>query len=195
MPEEIYVPNDQLIYSTNELQQLGLTPYKIRKLARGETLFRLNKSYYENKNYEGEESDFYYVRAYAANGVVCLLSAAVYYGLSTYIPSAVDVAVPRHENLSRSPEWPSLNIHYYTDERFRLGITEVKEGKNTFRIYDMEKTVADIVFYKERVGVEETKEILTNYLSRQDRNLNKLMMYADKTKCGKIMRQYLEVLV
>lgn len=195
MPKEIYVPHDQLIYSTNELQKLGLTPYKIRKLAQFGPLLRLNKSYYENKNYEGEESDFYYVRAYARNGVVCLLSAAVYYGLSTYIPSAVDVAVPRNENVSRSPEWPALNIHYYTDERFRLGITQVKEGKNTFRIYDIEKTVADIVFYKERVGVEETKEILTNYLNRLDRNLNKLLTYADRTKCGRIMRQYLEVLV
>lgn len=195
MPEKVSVPNDQQIYSTNELQQLGLTSYKIRKLVQSGTLLRLNKRYYENADYEGEESDFYYVRAYAPDGVVCLLSAAVYYGLSTYIPSAVDVAVPRNKNISGSPEWPALNIHYYTDERFRLGITEKKDGKNTFRIYDMEKTVADIVFYKEKVGVEETKEILTKYLERSDRKLNKLMTYADRTKCGKIMRQYLEILV
>ncbi|WP_278280256.1 hypothetical protein [Clostridium sp. C105KSO13] len=32
-----------------------------------EALIKLNKKYYENTGYEGEESDFYYVAAYAPN--------------------------------------------------------------------------------------------------------------------------------
>ena len=42
---------------------------------------------------------------------------------------------------------------------------------------------------------EETKEILTNYLARQDRNINKLYRYAEKLSCLKILKTYLEVLV
>ena len=64
-----------------------------------------------------------------------------------------------------------------------------------FRIYNEEKTVVDIVFYRERVGIEETKEILINYLQKKDRNLNKLLQYADMMKSGNILRKYLEVLV
>ena len=64
-----------------------------------------------------------------------------------------------------------------------------------FRIYDIEKTVVDIVFYREKVGIEETKEILVTYLQRKDRNLNRLLKYAKQMKCDNIMRQYLEVLV
>ena len=59
----------------------------------------------------------------------------------------------------------------------------------------MEKTVVDIVFYREKVGVEETKEVLTTYLSRKERNLNRLLKYAELMKCEKTMRNYLEVLV
>jgi hypothetical protein len=62
-------------------------------------------------------------------------------------------------------------------------------------IYNTEKTVVDIVFYREKVGIEETKEILTTYLRRKDRNLNLLLEYAGQLKCEGIMRQYLEVLV
>lgn len=195
MTDKVLISNDQQVYSSTELRKLGFTPYKIRNLTHNGRLIRLNKSYYENSEYEGDESDFYYVRAYAPNGVVCLLSAAVYYGLSTYIPSAVDVAIPRNGKLSKNPEWPVFNVHYFTNERYSLGIIEKKEGKNSFCIYDLEKTVVDIVFYKEKVGIEETKEALTNYLIRKDRNLNRLLEYADKTKCGETMRQYLEVLV
>ena len=76
-----------------------------------------------------------------------------------------------------------------------MGVITVKEGGNEFQIYDMEKTVVDIVFYREKVGIEETKEILVTYLQRKDRNLNRLLKYAELMKCDKAMRQYLEVLV
>ena len=118
-----------------------------------------------------------------------------YYNLTTYIPDAVDVAIPRKSNVSTVPDWPQMNVYHFTEERHELGITEVKEGKNGFRIYDVEKTVVDIVFYREKVGIEETKEVLLAYLKRKDRNLNRLLKYAELMKCDKTLRQYLEVLV
>lgn len=189
------LPNDQKIISMHELKSKGLSQYKISKLVEKGKLIKLNKYYYENTEYLGEESDFYYVEAYAPVGVICLLSAAVYYNLTTYIPDAVDVAIPRKAKVSTMPKWPQMNIHHYTDQRFELGITKVTEDRNEFRIYDIEKTVVDIVYYRDKVGIEETKEILVTYLHRRDRNLNRLLKYAELLKCGKVMKQYLEVLV
>ncbi len=195
MTVENTISNDQLILSIDELKAKGLTLYKINQLVETGTLKKLNKKHYENTHFSGEESDFYYAYAYVPNGVVCLLSAAVYYNLTTYIPSAVDVAIRRKARVSTLPDWPEVKLFYYTDERFELGATMVADGKNSFRIYDIEKTVVDIVFYREKVGIEETKEILVNYLSRKDRNLNRLIRYAELMKCGDIMKKYLEVLV
>lgn len=189
------LPENQKIFSTQELKEKGFSQYKTSKLVDEGKLIKLNKSYYENVDYRGEESDFYYSRAYAPKGVICLLSAAAYYRLTTFIPDAVDVAIPRKAKISTMPDWPQMNVHYYTDDRHELGVTTVKEGGNEFQIYDMEKTVVDIVFYKEKVGIEETKEILVTYLQRKDRNLNRLLRYAKLMKCDKAMRQYLEVLV
>lgn len=189
------LPEDQKIFSMQELQSMGFSQYKISKLVSEGKLIKLNKSYYENTAYHGEESDFYYTDAYAPKGVICLLSAAVYYQLTTFIPDAVDVAIPRKAKVSTIPDWPQMNFHHYTDDRHELGVTTIREGKNGFQIYDMEKTVVDIVFYREKVGIEETREILVTYLRRKDRNLNRLLKYAELMKCGKTMRQYLEVLV
>lgn len=189
------LPVDQKIISMQELKNKGLSQYKVSKLVEKGKLKKLNKNYYENTDYRGEESDFYYVEAYAPTGVICLLSAAVYYNLTTFIPDAVDVAIPRKAKVSTMPEWPQMNVHYFTDDRYEQGITKVVEDKNEFRIYDIEKTVVDIVYYREKVGIEETKEILVTYLHRRDRNLNRLLKYAELLKCGKIMKQYLEVLV
>lgn len=189
------ISNDQMIISIEELKEKGLTLYKINKLVDQGVLKKLNKKFYENTGFQGKESDFYYAYAYVPAGVVCLLSAAVYYNLTTYRPDAVDVAIQRKSKVSTLPDWPEVNLYYYTDERFELGIKVIEEGKNRFRIYDIEKTVVDIVFYREKVGIEETKEILTNYLRRKDRNINRLVRYAELMKCGDVMKKYLEVLV
>lgn len=189
------LPEDQKIFSMQELKNQGFSQYKVSKLVEEGILIKLNKRYYENTGYRGEESDFYYTEAYAPNGVICLLSAAVYHNLTTYIPDAIDVAIPRKAKVSTYPDWPQMNVHHYTDKRYGLGIQKVEEGKNGFRIYDAEKTVVDIVFYREKVGIEETKEVLTTYLQRKDRNLNRLLKYAELMKCDKVMRQYLEVLI
>lgn len=186
---------DRKIFSMKELKDLGLSQYKISKLVEDGKLVKLNKRYFENADYTGVESDFYYAEAYAPQGVICLLSAAVYYNLTTFIPDSVDVAIPRKAKVSTIPDQPRMNVHHYTDDRHELGITCVKEGGNRFRIYDIEKTVVDIVFYREKVGIEETKEILVNYLQRKDRNLNRLLKYAELMKCDDTLRKYLEVLV
>lgn len=185
----------QKIFSIQDLRSKGFTQYKVVKLVNEGKLIKLNKTHYENTEYQGVESDYYYADAYAPMGVVCLLSAAVHYNLTTFIPDAVDVAIPRKSKVSTMPDWPKINVHYFTDSRYELGITTVNEGRNKFRIYDIEKTVVDIIFYREKVGIEETKEILVNYLRRKDRNLNRLLDYSEKMKCEETMRKYLEVLV
>ena len=195
MKEYSKVSNEQLIFSIQELKDKGLSYYKINQLVKQGILIKLNKNYYENTNFDGEESDFYYAYAYVPNGVICLLSAAVHYNLSTHRPDAIDIAIPRKARVSTLPEWPELKIYYFTDERFSVGAEIIEVGKNKFRIYDIEKTVVDIVFYREKMGIEETKEVLSNYLHRKDRNLNKLIRYAEMLKCKDIINKYLEVLV
>ncbi len=187
--------NDQMIFSVQDLKDKGFSYYKIKQMVDMGNLIKLNKKYYENANFDGEESDFYYAYAFVPCGVVCLLSAAVYYNLSTYRPNAIDVAIPRKAKVSTLPDWPELHICYFTDERYNVGIVTIEDGNNRFRIYDIEKTVVDIVFYREKIGIEETKEVLTTYLNRSDRNLNKLIRYAELLKCGDVMKKYLEVLV
>ena len=62
------LPEDQKIFSMKELKEKGFSQYKVSKLVDEGKLIKLNKSYYENAEYRGEESDFYYTEAYAPKG-------------------------------------------------------------------------------------------------------------------------------
>lgn len=195
MDNGLKLPEDRMIFSVDELKAAGFSYYKINQLVKDGTLLKLNKKYYENTSYQGEESDFYYVPAYAPKGVICLMSAASYYNLTTCRSDSIDVAIQRKARISTMPDWPTLSVYYYADDRYTMGVETVQEGKNQFKIYNVEKTVVDIVFFREKIGIGETKEILINYLKRKDRNLNRLLRYAELLKCGEVMKTYLEVLV
>ena len=41
-----------------------------------------------------------------------------------------------------------------------IGVKEIHEAENTFHIFDIEKTVVDIIYYRNKIGVGEAAEIL-----------------------------------
>ncbi len=195
MKLEILLSESKKIYNTKELMSLGLTYYKINQMVKSEVLLKLNKSYFENNNYAKDDNDFYYVTAYAPDGVICLMSAAVYYNLITFRPDSINVAVPKNRKITTLPDWPVIKLYYFDGFKYQIGIDDIIIGENGFRIYNIDKTVADIIYYRNKVGIDETKEILINYLGRKDRNLNRLIKYSKQLKCYDILTTYLEVLL
>ena len=195
MRNEIILKSDQHFYSVSELLAAGLTYYKITRLVADGQLIKLNNKMYENTSYAGEESDFDVVNVYAPKSVVCMMSAARHYGLTNFLPDGVDVAIERDMKISTLPEQPQVNVWYFPEKRYSAGVTSASDGVCEFRIYDVEKTVVDIVYYRNKVGIEETKEVLKNYLSRSNRDLVRLHRYAEVLGCEDILRTYLEVLL
>lgn len=179
----------------SELKEMGYSYYKIGQLEECGFLSRVNRSTFENLSYSGDENDFFSAEAYVPDGVICLLSAARYYELTNYLPDAVDVAIERKKKVVTLPDWPSIKIYYFDPVRMDIGIREIHDGDNRFHIFDIEKTVVDIIYYRNKVGIEETSEILKNYLKRNNRNIDKLYSYAKQLRSEKIVRTYLEVLV
>lgn len=187
--------NHKKITSTMELKEQGLSYYQINKLVSKGILYKLNKSFYENLQFTGEESDLIYAYAYAPDGVICMMSAAKYYNLTSYRPECVDVAIHNKKKVVTLPTWPQFKIWYFNTKRLETGITKIVVCNQEVNIYDMEKTVIDIIRYRNKIGVEETKEILVNYLNRSERNINKLYRYAKILRCENILNTYLEVLL
>lgn len=189
------ISEDKKFYTTTELKNMGYTYYKMKNLEEDGILKRINRTTYENLGYKGEEDDFFSAEAFVPNGVICLMSAARYYELTDFLPDAVDVAIQRKKKVSTLPKWPEIKLYYFDQNRMEIGVRKIQKGANFFQIFDIEKTVVDIIYYRNKVGIEETSEILRRYLGRKDRQIDKLYEYARKLRCEKVLRTYLEVLI
>ena len=178
-----------------ELKSMGYSYYKIRSLEKDGLLRRINRNTYENILYKGEENDFLSAAAFVPNGVICLMSAARYYELTNFLPDSINVAIARKKKVITLPDWPEIKIFYFSPDRMELGVTEIKEGDNSFHVFDVEKTVADIIYYRNKIGIEETSEVLRNYLKLRSRQIDRLYAYSKRLRCEKVVRTYLEVLI
>ena len=144
---------NQKYYTTSELKNMGYSYYKISQMKENGQLYRINRTTYENLSYKGDENDFINAVAYVPDGMICLISAARYYELTNFLPNVIDVAIDRKKKVSTLHDWPQIKIFYFDHSRMYTGVTEITEGGDSFRIFDIEKTVIDIIYYRNKVGI------------------------------------------
>ncbi|HAF85476.1 MAG TPA: hypothetical protein DCG32_03740 [Sphaerochaeta sp.] len=180
---------------TSKMIEQGYSYYMIHRFVKDGIIARINGNTFENLQYTMDENEFLYVDGYVEQGVVCLMSAAVYHGMSTFRPSQIDVAIPSKSKVSILPDWPSIGIFYFSDSRYQLGIERIPFEGGSCAIYDKEKSVCDLLTYRNKYGHEDCLAVLKNYLREEDRDINKLIRYAQQLRLYGILSKYLEVLL
>ena len=66
---------------------------------------------------------------------------------------------------------------------------------HTVPVYDMERTICDLVRSRNSMEMQTFQGALKMYVRRKDKNLRTLMRYAKLFRVEKLLRQYLEVLL
>ncbi len=110
-------------------------------------------------------------------------------------PFAYCVTVPTGYNTSKLNQ-DGLIVHTVKKELIDLGIcTRQTVFGNDIRTYNMERTICDILRDRNNQDVAVVSDALKRYVRRSDKDLNKLMKYAGILRIGKVLRNYLEVLL
>jgi predicted transcriptional regulator of viral defense system len=124
-------------------------------------------------------------------GVVCLLSALAYHGLTTQIPHEVYIAVPRNSEPPRI-DYPPVRVFRVGERAFAEGIETHKLDEFPVRIYSREKTLADCFKYRTTVGLDTAVEALRRYRDQGRVNADALIRAARVCRVENVMRPYLE---
>ena len=73
------------------------------------------------------------------------------------------------------------------------------EYRNSFNhlipVYDLERSICDLIRSRSSFEIQDFQTALKNYISRPDKDLNRLMTYAPLFHVDTLIRQYLEVLL
>lgn len=123
-------------------------------------------------------------------------TSAFYNRLTTRDPLSLSVTTFSGNNVSSIKCSYDLDFHYVSKDKFDLGIIEVKTMfGNSIKIYDKERTICDLFSKKYKGDKYIAIESLKTYLLMNDRNIPKLIEYAEILGVKKELNEKLEVLL
>lgn len=159
---------------TKDFITTGISPYYIKKLEFIGIIERVKQGVYRQTGGVNEPpNEMVEVSKLVPKGVICLLSALSYYELTTYNPWEYQIAIHRSSKKPKLPDYPPIKVIYLADAQYNTGIDEVDIDGSIIKIYDREKTICDMVRYREKIGIDLMKEGMRNYLRSPSKKHNK----------------------
>ncbi|MBK8652415.1 MAG: type IV toxin-antitoxin system AbiEi family antitoxin domain-containing protein [Haliscomenobacter sp.] len=180
------------IIGVKTLLENGVPYYHIKGLLADGVIVRLRRGVYKWAAKETDEMAE--VARIVPKGVFCLLSAAFYFRLTTTVPGRHHLAIPDDRKVVL-PDYPPIQLYFWNETPYSLGVATAELTGGSIKIYDLEKTVCDIIRHRNKIGFEVLKEILKNYLDRKDRNLNRLHFYAKQLNIFNKVDEFLNILL
>ncbi len=125
------------------------------------------------------------------SGIVCLLSALRFHGLTTQNPFEVWMAIDRKAWRPRVAH-PPLRLFYLSGRSLKEGVEEHKISGVTVRVFSAAKTVADCFKFRNKIGTDVAVEALREYRRTRPKQLDALWRFAEVDRVTRVIRPYLE---
>jgi predicted transcriptional regulator of viral defense system len=127
-------------------------------------------------------------------GVVCLLSALRFHGLTTQAPHEVWLALPPRA-WSPRVRHPRLRLVRFSGRALTEMVEEHAVEGVLVRVYGVAKTVADCFKFRNKVGLDVALEALRDCWRSRRATMDELWQAARVCRMANVMRPYLESLV
>ncbi len=141
-----------------------------------------------------ESPDLFTAASKIPQGVICLISALAFHGLTTQIPRSVSVALPKGAEQPRI-DYPPMQFYRISEPAFSEGIQTHKKDGVVLRVYSPEKTLADCFKFRKKIGMDICLEALRDWRNKKGTDSKKLMHFAKICRIDGVIRPYVEALL
>ena len=129
------------------------------------------------------------------NGIISHDDALYYHGLIDREPFTHSITIYTGYNPSRLSD-SGYKVYTVKKELLDVGKIIVKNNfGNEIAVYDLERTICDLFRNRSNFEIQDFNTAIKVYISKSNKDLNKLMKYAKMFKMDKIIRHYMEVLI
>ncbi len=177
-----------------DLEPIGIPRISLTRAVRRGQLERVGRGLYGLPGRQvSEHGALAEVARRVPKGVVCLLSALRFHGLTTQAPFEVWLAI---ENKAITPklDYPPLRIVRFSGAALTEGVEEHVVDDVTVRITCIAKTVADCFKYRNKIGLDVALEALREAWHEKRMTSDDLWRYAKVCRVANVMRPYLDSL-
>ena len=181
------------IIDTKTAAEHGISKAMLYKLCKNEKIHRIVKGQYILP--EEMEDELLSISKRSDQIIFSHETALFLHGISDRTPFEHTVTAPS-DCVPSAAIKTECKVYYIKSELFELGkITLPTPAGNMVPVYDLERTICDIIRSRNKLGTETFLAALKMYAASPKKNLNKLNTYAKQLRVANVLRQYLEVLL
>ena len=173
----------------------GIGPETLAGLVRDEAVVRPARGLYQ---LPGAPSHAAHALAEAAilvpRGIICLISALQFHGLTLQTPSAVWMAIERTAWLPKI-EYPPIRFVRFSKSALIEGVARHRIERIDVPITTPARTVVDCFRYRNKIGLDVALEGLREGLRRRRFKPDDLWRYGSKARVWSVMQPYIEAMV
>ena len=177
-----------------ELRSAGVTAATVSRMARAGEVIRLARGLYQLPDAPFDTS---HSLAEAAKrlpkGVVCLVSALAFHGLTDQLPKKVWMAIGK-KDWAPKPDGMPIRVIRFTESLLVQSVeTHVIEGVPV-KVFGVAKTIADCFRHRNKVGLSVAIEGLQEALRQRKASPAEIARHAERGGISTVIRPYLEAL-
>ena len=176
------------------VRDAGISPSYLSQMVSEGRLNRLARGLYATPGtYVDEMYELYSKAKYI---VFSHLSALYLHDLTDRTPSKMWITAPRTYNISRLIGTGLVEVKRSNPDTHGMGLIQMRSPAGfQIPVYDMERTICDIVKARNHTDPQVFSDALKGYVRMANTNLPRLTEYAKVLKIEGTVRQYIEVLL
>ena len=166
----------------------------LQRLCKNGDIERISRGIYLDANFIEDE---YLVLQLRCKYCIFSHETALYlHGLSNRNPIELTITVPSGHNTRLMKDKKKYRFFYVKKELHEVGLISLKSNyNNLIKVYDLERTICDCIKKRKELDSDLVITAVKEYMRRSDKNLPKLLEYADILNVRKEVKQYMEVLL
>jgi len=190
--KELLETSSDGIITAEQVTTAGLHRSVLRELVENGELYRFGRGLYVLSSVW--EDDFYLLQRRYGRGIYSHDTALYLLGYSDRTPAKYTMTFLKGYN-SPSLKRENINIKRVVPENYSFGIISLKSPcGNPIRVYDLERTLCDIL-RGSGSDIQIVGAAMKKYAASKEKDIHKLMQYADQLHVKPKVLRYMEVLL
>lgn len=180
------------VLKTSELNAIGFSSRKIRKLLDDNIIRKIKYGYYEIAN--NTFTDEVVIARIFPQAVIFLESALLHYSYTDRIPQEWQIAVDRDSEKSQFKlNYPLIKPFYMESKFLEVGQDKIKKEGIPIKVFDRDRTICDVLRYENKLEREVFNNAIQRYIKDPNKNVRRLFEYAELFKVKKKVQMYMGV--
>ena len=181
------------IITTKEVESLEINSKILTRMIEKGIIERVERGIYISA--DTLEDKYFVIQTICKKGIFSHETALYFHDLCDRTPIKYQLTIPSYYNTKLLKD-KNYDFFYLKEELYEVGIIEMKTPYgNKVKVYDLERTICDIIRNKRRIETALFTDAMKRYAERRDRNSIKLHKYAKLFNIEDEIRKYLEVLL